>query len=141
MPDLSVNLTHAAWNTLARCLMEPRPNLPFQKMITANKVWGRIRKAFPFVVDGHDLDDQFQRKPGETTDDFAVRAERFTAAMKLWLLETDCIYLSNKQLEAAREAVRYCNEHADKCSIKLVHDNHTASLLIAIGLADDETDA
>jgi hypothetical protein len=147
-----ITMTNSAMHMLAQCLADSGPCTPpaAPKLALAAKVWQRVRKAYSRVIAGHDLDDgQLAPKAADYEDGkdgvrlgkaWLVKAEAYGSALKSWADESATVELSNKHLECCREHVRWTLENRDKATVKFPVSPHTTSLLVAIGLADAETE-
>ncbi len=143
-----LKLSNMAAYILEGCMQHSGPCTTPNKVVLWNKVWGKVRAAIdrkidiPGIPDGLDFEKPVFRDDNESELSFKKREAVFNDAFKAWGDKPCVVKLNDKARDAARDAVKFIIAHKDdqKGRIGVENNNHWACLLVALGLADDESE-
>lgn len=145
----TLKLSRAALYILEGCLQEIGPCTTPAKIVLWSKVYGKVRRTnsrlitTEFTPQGHDFEKPMMRNEGEADLAFQKRSNAWNEAFSAWQKEpADPLHLSDKYRDCCRDAVKYVvdNSKDEKARVKIVLNEHSASLLVALGLAEAEAD-
>jgi hypothetical protein len=144
----TLHLTQGALYLLEGCLQEMGPCTTPAKVVLWSKVWAKVRRSNNRLIvlscapDGHDIEKAMVRGPKDTEIEWQHRVAEWNDKFPLWQKAPVDISLSDKHRDACREAVKWVFDNAKegKARVQMAMNEHTALLMVQLGLAEPEAD-